>query len=70
MEEKKSPWFPKQIWVEVTEKAVRAFIGESEESLEAFLDWMFQSHEYTMSEYIEDAKENFADFILSGGAAE
>lgn len=70
MEEKKIQWFPKQVRIEITEKEARAFIGESEESLEAFLDWMFRSHEYTMSEYIDSQMELFSEFVLSGGAAE
>lgn len=70
MPEPKIPFFPKKVLMDVTEKSVRAFITESEESLEAFLDWMFQAHDYTMSEYIDDKLELFTEFVLSGGGAQ
>ena len=67
MEEKIYRCFPKTVRVEATEQNARAFIKEN---VENFLDWMFLSNEYTMSEYLDDNMENFAEFLLSGGGNE
>ena len=53
--------------MEATEQNARAFIKEN---VDNFLDWMFLSKEYTMSEYLDDNMENFAEFLLSGGGNE
>jgi hypothetical protein len=49
----------------VSEKVVRAYIKEEPDP---FLDFMFQTHGFTMSEYIDENLEQFCEFILSGGA--
>ena len=67
MEEKVYRYFPKAVRVEATEQNARAFIKED---MDNFLDWMFLSNEYTMSEYLDDNMENFAEFLLSGGGNE
>lgn len=67
MEEKIYRCFPKTVRVEATERNARAFIKEN---VDNFLDWMFLSNEYTMSEYLDDNMENFAEFLLSGGGNE
>lgn len=67
MEEKIYRCFPKTVRVEATEQNARAFIKEN---VDNFLDWMFLSNEYTMSEYLDDNMENFAEFLLSGGGNE
>lgn len=67
MEEKIYRYFPKNVMVEATEQNARAFIKEN---VDNFLDWMFLSNEYTMSEYLDDNMENFAEFLLSGGCNE
>ena len=67
MEEKIYRYFPKADRVEATERNARAFIKEN---VDNFLDWMFLSNEYTMSEYLDDNMENFAEFLLSGGGNE
>ena len=67
MEEKIYRYFPKTVRVEATERNARAFIKEN---VDNFLDWMFLSNEYTMSEYLDDNMENFAEFLLSGGGNE
>lgn len=67
MEEKIYRCFPKTVRVEVTEQNARAFIREN---VDNFLDWMFLSNEYTVSEYLDDNMENFAEFLLSGGGNE
>lgn len=67
MEEKTYQFFPKTIRVEATEQDARAFIKEN---VDNFLDWMFHSNEYTMSEYLDDQVENFTEFLLSGGGNE
>ena len=64
MEEKIYRCFPKPVRVEATEQNARAFIREN---VDNFLDWMFLSNEYTVSEYLDDNTENFAEFLLSGG---
>ena len=67
MEEKIYRYFPKTVRVEATEQNARAFIKEN---VDNFLDWMFLSNEYTMSDYLDDNMENFAEFLLSGGGNE
>ena len=67
MEEKIYRYFPKTVRVEATEQNARAFIKEN---VDNFLDWMFLSNEYTVSEYLDDNMENFAEFLLSGGGNE
>ena len=67
MEEKIYRCFPKTVRVEATEQNARAFIKEN---VDNFLDWMFLSNEYTVSEYLDDNMENFAEFLLSGGGNE
>ena len=67
MDEKIYRCFPKTFRVEATEQNARAFIREN---VDNFLDWMFLSNEYTMSEYLDDNMENFAEFLLSGGGNE
>lgn len=67
MEEKIYRYFPKKVMVAATEQNARAFIKEN---VDNFLDWMFLSNEYTMSEYLDDNMENFAEFLLSGGGNE
>ena len=67
MEEKIYRCFPKTVRVEATEQNARAFIKEN---VENFLDWMFLSNEYTVSEYLDDNMENFSEFLLSGGGNE
>ena len=60
-------YFPKAVLVEATEQHATAFINEN---VDNFLDWMFLSNEYTMSEYLDDNMENFSEFLLSGGGNE
>lgn len=60
-----SEWFPKPIRFPVSEKVVRAYIKEEPDP---FLDFMFQTHGFTMSEYIDENLKQFCEFILSGGA--
>ena len=67
MEEKVYRYFPKNVMVAATEQNARAFIKEN---VDNFLDWMFLSNEYTMSDYLDDNMENFAEFLLSGGGNE
>ena len=67
MEEKIYRCFPKTVRVEATEQNARAFIREN---VDNFLDWMFLSNEYTVSEYLDDNMENFSEFLLSGGGNE
>lgn len=67
MEEKVYRCFPKAVRVEATEQNARAFIKEN---VNNFLDWMFLSNEYTVSEYLDDNMENFSEFLLSGGGNE
>ena len=67
MEEKIYRCFPKTVRVEATERNARAFIKEN---VDNFLDWMFLSNEYTVSEYLDDSMENFSEFLLSGGGNE
>ena len=67
MEEKIYRYFPKTVRVEATARNARAFIKEN---VDNFLDWMFLSNEYTMSDYLDDNMENFAEFLLSGGGNE
>ena len=67
MEEKIYRYFPKTVRVEATEQNARAFIKEN---VDNFLDWMFLSNEYTMSDYLDDNMENFAEFLISGGGNE
>ena len=67
MEEKVYRYFPKTVRVEATEQNARAFIKEN---VDNFLDWMFLSNEYTMSDYLDDNMENFAEFLISGGGNE
>ena len=67
MEEKIYRYFPKTVRVEATEQNARAFIREN---VDNFLDWMFLSNEYTVSEYLDDNMENFSEFLLSGGGNE
>ena len=67
MEEKVYRCFPKTVRVEATEQNARAFIKEN---VDNFLDWMFLSNEYTVSEYLDDNMENFSEFLLSGGGNE
>ena len=67
MEEKIYRCFPKPVRVEATEQNARAFIKEN---VDHFLDWMFLSNEYTVSEYLGDNMENFSEFLLSGGGNE
>lgn len=57
-------YFPKQVTVDATEKHVRKFI---EENMDAFLDFMFKSNQFTLNEFIDDNEEYFEEFILSGG---
>jgi len=66
MEEKAYQYFPKKVRLEVTEQDARDFVKDN---VDNFLDWMFQSNGYTMSEYLDDNMENFSEFLLSGGAA-
>ena len=67
MEEKTYRCFPKTVRVEATEQNARAFIKEN---VDNFLDWMFLSNEYTVSEYLDDNMENFSEFLFSGGGNE
>lgn len=67
MQEKAYQFFPKTVRLEVTEQNARDFVKDN---VDNFLDWMFRSNGYTMSEYIEENMELFTEFILSGGAAE
>lgn len=57
--------FPKKIRIEVTEQDVRGFVKDN---LDYFLDWMFKSNEFTMSEYVNDNEDLFAEFLLAGGS--
>lgn len=59
--------FPKKIRIEVTEQDVRGFVKDN---LDYFLDWMFKSNEFTMSEYVNDNEDLFAEFLLAGGSGE
>lgn len=68
--EERINFFPKKILMDVTEESVRAFILESEASMDAFLEWMFRAHGYTMSEYIDDKLDLFTEFFFSGGGTE
>ena len=67
MDEKIFRCFPKTVRVDATEQNARAFIKEN---VDNFLDWMFLSNEYTMSDYLDDNMENFAEFLISGGGNE
>lgn len=66
MENKTYQYFPKKVRLEVTEQDARDFVKDN---VDNFLDWMFQSNGYTMSEYLDENMENFSEFLLSGGAA-
>lgn len=57
--------FPKKIRIEVTEQDVRGFVKDN---LDYFLDWMFKSNEFTMSEYVNDNEDLFSEFLLAGGS--
>lgn len=57
--------FPKKIRIEVTEQDVRGFVKDN---LDYFLDWMFKSNDFTMSEYVNDNEDLFAEFLLAGGS--
>lgn len=65
MDEMTCRFFPKKIRIEVTEQDVRNFVKDN---MDYFLDWMFRSNEFTMSEYVNDNEELFAEFLLAGGA--
>ena len=67
MDEMTNRFFPKKIRIEVTEQDVRGFVKDN---IDYFLDWMFKSNEFTMSEYLDDNMENFSEFLLSGGGNE
>lgn len=65
MEEMTYRCFPKKIRIEVTERDARNFVKDN---VDYFLDWMFRSNEFTMSEFINDNEELFAEFLFAGGA--
>lgn len=65
MDEMTYRFFPKKVQIEVTEQDVRNFVKDN---MDYFLDWMFRSNEFTMSEYVNDNEELFAEFLLAGGA--
>lgn len=65
MDEMTYRFFPKKIRIEVTEQDVRGFVKDN---LDYFLDWMFKSNEFTMSEYVNDNEDIFAEFLLAGGS--
>lgn len=58
-------WFPKPINFPVSDRVARAYIKEN---IDQFLDFMFRTHGFTVSEYIDENLEQFCEFILSGGA--
>lgn len=67
MDEMTYRFFPKKIRIEVTEQDVRGFVKDN---IDYFLDWMFKSNEFTMSEYVNDNEDLFAEFLLAGGSVE
>lgn len=60
-------FFPRNITIETTEKDAEKFIKEN---VDDFLDFMFKSNSFAVSEYIDEKESEFSDFILSGGAVE
>lgn len=61
------PIFPKLVTVEVDERRALSFCVENHEAL---IEYIAKSNESIISDFIDDNKEAFDEFVLSGGMYE